>query len=113
MSQTAKKSPSNEGKKSTLKVERNKATVEDRISKVQKLNLLIDKRKKARAKLDEVETFKYSTDNSQVAVALRDEQREQFTINNSVMVTEILNLLQDKMTAFIQETDKEIQAFEV
>ncbi len=113
-SKTAKKkaAPKTAKSETTLKEILN-PTAEDRIRKMKNLQLLAEKYGFLKIKMEELEHFFMSSDGTKEKITVSNGRNFEFTVSNTQVIEEVLKVLEDRLTQFIEATEKQILEYSI
>lgn len=117
MFQEAKKGSNAEAVKNELKeqtkhlIENFRPTAEDRIKNAEKFKILTAKYEHLKAKKEELEKFKISSDGTKERIYFENSEGFKLEVSNSNIVEEMINLAELTLNNILINTQSEVQTF--
>lgn len=108
--------PSNttlEAKKEELKQILTPTTAEQRLKNLDHFKKLAEKHKFLANKHDELTAFRISKDGMREKIVMMSEDETVLEINNPLIIDEVLNLCETKLSDLLRESENQIIAFEI
>ncbi|MAR57251.1 MAG: hypothetical protein CMM93_08720 [Rickettsiales bacterium] len=101
-------------KKATDKVEAIlNPTAEKRINKLETLQILSEKYKAVKEKTDDLTNYRASNDDTQARMEFKAQNGYSFSISNNAVIEEVLNVVENKLFAMLEKSEKEIIDFQI
>lgn len=102
-----------EAKKDTLKQMLTPNTAEQRLKNLEHFRKLADKHRFLANKHDELTAFRISKDGMREKIVMMSEDDTVLEINNPLIIDEVLNLCENKLSDLLKESENQILAFEI
>lgn len=102
-----------EAKKEELKQILTPTTAEQRLKNLDHFKKLAEKHKFLANKHDELTAFRISKDGMREKIVMMSEDETVLEINNPLIIDEVLNLCETKLSDLLRESENQIIAFEI
>jgi len=86
-------------------------TAEQRIQNAEKFKILTSKYDHLKAKKEELEKFKISSDGTKERIYFENSEGYKLEVSNSNIVNDMLKLAETTLTSILEATQKEVQEF--
>lgn len=89
------------------------ANAEQRIKNLEILQKMADKHKFLKEKRDSLNAFIVARDGMKERLIIMNDNNENFEITNGVIITELLDICSQKLDEMLEESNKQITAFQI
>lgn len=88
-------------------------SAEQRIKNLEILQKMADKHKFLKEKRDSLNAFMVARDGMKERLIIMNDNHENFEITNGVIISELLNICSQKLDEMLEESNKQITAFQI